>query len=528
MSNAVILRLSREISEFQRNPEHQIYLHFGMPMHMALSRLQLSPSPSIHNNGSGNGQAPLLDDSDVMNIKAMITGPPGTPYCLGLFEFSLQFPRDYPTCPPRVLALTTNYGRTRFNPNIYAAGKVCLSILGTWRGEAGEQWSSAHGIVSILLSIQSLMSDNPYRNEPGHDQEKDEKKLGPYNDKIRHETIRISVCDRLEGYLNLTPPIVTPTESSSSPSASPVQQGSPKTPETGLTTPASTPVAKTAPSAAAATTTTTTTATNAGSTGTSSTTWQTPETLYASNSVQGSEFSDLSKRLFLCYYDIYQDIVDNESARIKDGTEFYKAGFEFGGNKMDGKFNYASLRSRLVQIKDAINEETRQWTQCSKEWIESSNISSNLQRQFEQVREYYRENDSGGIEVELVNGNPYEWNFTLFGPPMSNYDGGMFKVELVFSNQFPEVQPRARFVTPMYHVHVNSDGVPIYSVTRSDDVRSHIEAIRDMIVREDPKPIPSTHINVEASKLYFGTKEQKREYSRNARRCASRSLDYFE
>ncbi|KAG0269785.1 hypothetical protein DFQ27_002201, partial [Actinomortierella ambigua] len=85
MSNAVILRLTREISEFQKNPEHQIYLHF--------------------------------DDSDVMNIKAMITGPPGTPYCLGLFEFSLQFPRDYPTNPPRVLALTTNYGRTRFNPN---------------------------------------------------------------------------------------------------------------------------------------------------------------------------------------------------------------------------------------------------------------------------------------------------------------------------------------------------------------------------------------------------------------------------
>ncbi|KAG0240252.1 hypothetical protein BGW41_007091 [Actinomortierella wolfii] len=394
---------------------------------------------------------------------------------------------------------------------IYAAGKVCLSILGTWRGEAGEQWSSAHGIVSILLSIQSLMSDNPYRNEPGHDMEKDEKKLGPYNDKIRHETIRISVCDRLESYLNITAPIVTPAESSS-PSSSPVQQGSPKTPETGLTTPASTPVSKTT--------------TNGSGGGT--TTWQSPEPLYASNSVQGAEFSDLSKRLFLCYYDIYQDIVERESQRIKDGTEFYKAAFEFGGNKMDGKFNYASLRSRLVRIKEAINEETSKWVQSSKEWIETSNITSNLQRQFEQIREYYRENDNGGIEVELVNDNPYEWNFTLFGPPMSNYDGGMFKVELLFSNQFPEVQPRARFVTPMYHVHVNTDGVPIYSVTRPDDVRSHIEAIRDLIVREDPKPIPSTHINVEASKLYFGTKEQRREYSRNARRCASRSLEYFE
>lgn len=37
----------------------------------------------------------------------------------------------------------------------------------TWRGERGEEWSSAQGLESILISIQSLMSPNPYENEPG-------------------------------------------------------------------------------------------------------------------------------------------------------------------------------------------------------------------------------------------------------------------------------------------------------------------------------------------------------------------------
>ena len=37
----------------------------------------------------------------------------------------------------------------------------------TWRGERGEEWSSAQGLESILISIQSLMSSNPYENEPG-------------------------------------------------------------------------------------------------------------------------------------------------------------------------------------------------------------------------------------------------------------------------------------------------------------------------------------------------------------------------
>jgi ubiquitin-conjugating enzyme E2 Z len=42
----------------------------------------------------------------------------------------------------------------------------------TWRGERGEEWSSAQGLESILLSIQSLMSSNPYENEPGYEDAK--------------------------------------------------------------------------------------------------------------------------------------------------------------------------------------------------------------------------------------------------------------------------------------------------------------------------------------------------------------------
>lgn len=46
----------------------------------------------------------------------------------------------------------------------------CLMLQSrTWRGERGEQWSSAQGLESILLSIQSLMSVNPYENEPGYE-----------------------------------------------------------------------------------------------------------------------------------------------------------------------------------------------------------------------------------------------------------------------------------------------------------------------------------------------------------------------
>ncbi|KAF9328721.1 hypothetical protein BG006_008137 [Podila minutissima] len=477
MSNAVILRLQKELSEFSKNPDHQLFLHY--------------------------------DDSDIMNIKAMITGPPDTPYCLGQFEFSLQFPQDYPTTPPKVLALTTNHGRSRFNPNIYAGGKVCLSILGTWHGNAGEQWSSAHGITSILLSIQSLMSDKPYRNEPGHDQEKDSSKLEPYNQKIRHETIRISICDRLEGFLGIGQKVLLNGQSpdmstSSSPAGSPIA----KSGSTAFATPVGTPNSSGTPVVSTPTIF---------------------EPLYASTVSHKDEFSDLSKRLFLAYYDIYQHNIEVESKKVADGTAFYKAPFEFGGNKMDGTFGYTSLAKRLEVIKAAIERETTEWIAESAEWIKSSSrMSSNLLRQYEQIREYYRENNAGGVEVELVDNNPFVWAFTIIGKPMSNYDGGMFKVQMVFHNTFPDIQPRVKFVTPMYHIHVTTDGVPFYTVERQDDVRYHIQAISSLVLEDEPSTNPSTHVNIQAAKLHFGTKDQRREYNRNARRCASRSIEYFD
>lgn len=78
--------------------------------------------------------------------------------------------------------MTTGNNTVRFNPNLYRNGKVCLSILGyvfsierdhssilqsifsTW---SGPSWSPAQCISSLLISIQSLMSEKPYHNEPG-------------------------------------------------------------------------------------------------------------------------------------------------------------------------------------------------------------------------------------------------------------------------------------------------------------------------------------------------------------------------
>ena len=81
-----------------------------------------------------------VDEDRVDVMQALIFGSKGTPYGGGGFLFDIYFEDGYPNGPPKVNLSTTGSGKIRFNPNLYACGKVCLSLLGTWRGNASENW----------------------------------------------------------------------------------------------------------------------------------------------------------------------------------------------------------------------------------------------------------------------------------------------------------------------------------------------------------------------------------------------------
>ena len=141
------------------------------------------------------GMVIVPEESDLTKIHALVTGPFDTPYEGGFFHFLIRCPPDYPISVPRVKLLTTGRGTVRFNPNFYKDGKVCLSILGTWAGPA---WSPALSLSSLLISIQSLMCEKPYHNEPGFEVEHMPGDAKKYNLIIQHETVRVAVLDNIE------------------------------------------------------------------------------------------------------------------------------------------------------------------------------------------------------------------------------------------------------------------------------------------------------------------------------------------
>jgi ubiquitin-protein ligase len=137
------------------------------------------------------------DETDMLKGYALIIGQSGTPYDGGYYLFDFYFPTDYPYKPPTVF-FHTNGENIRFNPNLYKCGKVCISLLNTW---SGEQWTSCQTISTVLLTLCTLLSDDPLLNEPGIT--KTHVDLQNYNKIIEYSNIKIAICDTVNKHPNI-------------------------------------------------------------------------------------------------------------------------------------------------------------------------------------------------------------------------------------------------------------------------------------------------------------------------------------
>ena len=143
------------------------------------------------------------DEQNAMKGYACIRGPPDTPYAYGYYFFEFEFPTNYPFSPPTLKFL--NYdGVTRFNPNLYINGKVCLSILNTWDGE---KWSACQSIRTILLTLVTLLNEEPLLNEPGISREHPQ--FAQYHTLIEYKNVEISILKYLQNLLQIPVIIVT-------------------------------------------------------------------------------------------------------------------------------------------------------------------------------------------------------------------------------------------------------------------------------------------------------------------------------
>ena len=313
------------------------------------------------------------------------------------------------------------------------------------------------------------MSPNPWENEPGFEickRESDMKDAKMYAAKIRHETLRISVIERLEEALNIG--------------------GSQRKEDDSVTFGVA----------------------------------ENPEEPYA-------PFADLCKRRFLWYYPAYLQSIDAERAKhgsdVTDGKQFKLTPFESSTNGMTGHFVYTHLKERLKKINAALKQESDDWEAEGIRKVDSP-VALNFSNRFERLSGDFGSRCETPLDFELVEKNPFVWRITLFGKPMTNLDGGVFNIKAVFNANFPQTQPRVTVETPLFHHRVSpANGTLCYFPSNPNEPESHIEAIIAAIEDEDIPYDPRTLVNPEASRLRWGSTEDKKTYNRRLRRSAQES-----
>ena len=145
-----------------------------------------------------------VDEERIDFMKALVMGASGTPYAHGAFEYDIYSPVNYPNESPKMNLCTTGDGAVRFNPNLYHDGRICLSLLGTWRGTATENWDpNISTILQVLMSIQAIvMSEGVFFNEPGFEGQigkpEGEKKNEAYSNIVRYCNIKYAMIRQIK------------------------------------------------------------------------------------------------------------------------------------------------------------------------------------------------------------------------------------------------------------------------------------------------------------------------------------------
>eukprot|EP01040_Poterioochromonas_malhamensis_P006819 gene6819-7350_t len=126
-----------------------------------------------------------------------------------------------------------------------------------------------------------------------------------------------------------------------------------------------------------------------------------------------------------------------------------------------------------------------------------------------------------GIQAAPFDNNIMVWQAVILGPDDTPWEGGVFKLLLEFSEEYPNRPPQVKFLSKLFHPNVYNDGKICLDILQNQwspiyDISAILTSIQSLL--SDPNP--ASPANAEASQLY---ERDRREYNRRVRQVVEES-----
>ncbi len=134
-----------------------------------------------------------------------------------------------------------------------------------------------------------------------------------------------------------------------------------------------------------------------------------------------------------------------------------------------------------------------------------------LQKEVSEIQKDTPVNCSAGPN----NNDLFNWEATIIGPTETPYEGGIFKLKILFPADYPFKPPKITFETPIYHPNINANGGICLDILKDQwSPALNITKVLLSICSLLDEPNPDDPLMPEIAQLF---KSNKAEFNRLAR-----------